>query len=66
MVLLAQHLRGHVAGGPTRLLRVLLLVMPRYTEISNSQISQFIQDYVLRFNISVDNVTLVEVVERLQ
>lgn len=66
MVLLAEHLWGHIAGGSARLLRVLFLIVPGYTEISNSQISQFIQDDVLRLNISVNDVTLVEVVKSLQ
>ena len=66
MVLLAEYLRGHIAGGPARLLRVLFLIVPGYTEIGNSQISQLIQDDVLRLNISVNNVSLVEVVESLQ
>lgn len=66
MVLLAEDLGGHIAGGPARLLGILFLIMPGYTEISNSQISQFIQDDVLRFNISVNDVTLVKVVKCLQ
>lgn len=66
MILFAQHFRSHVAWSATGLLRVFLLEVPSDSEVGYSEIALLIENDILWFDIPMDYVTLVEIVECLK
>jgi len=65
MVLPQQHLRSHVARGATGLITIFGLPVSSNAEIGDPGVSMFIEYDIFRFDIAVDDVPLVEMVESL-
>lgn len=59
MILPQQHFRGHVTGRATSLMRVLSFPVPCDSQISNTTISVFIKDDILRFDVAMDDIVVV-------
>ena len=63
VVLSAHHLWSHVSRCSARIVRVILPVLTRDAEISNSQVSISIKDQILRLHIPMNDVVLMDVLE---
>ncbi len=63
MILFTKYFRSHVAWSATCFLGVFLFIVTSDSEISNSEVTILIKDDVFRFNVSVDNISFVEVIE---
>jgi len=65
MILSKQYLGSHVSRGTTRLMTILWFPISRNAEISDSGISILIKNDVLRLDIAMYDVSLMEMVETL-
>lgn len=66
MILFAKNFGRHVTGCTAGFFGILLFEIASDSEVSDSQVTLVIQYYVLRLDVSVDDVLLVEVIESLE
>jgi len=53
----------HIAWGPARVTRIVLLSQPRDTQVRDLQVPVHVQDDVLRLDVAVDDFVLVKVLK---
>lgn len=62
MVLMADHLRRHIARSSTGVLMIIVSHYPRHSQIGYPQISFRIKHKILRFQISVNDFVLMQII----
>ncbi len=64
MQLFAEHFRSHIARRSTCIQRLLAILSPRNPEISQSQIPLLIKHQIFRFDVPMENLLAVDIVNR--
>ena len=68
MILSAHHLRRHVAGRPRRVFWVIGFGAPRTrnTQIGDAEVPLRVKDYVLRLQVAMQDIIIVQVLQTLE